>query len=644
MICRSVKLVALLWGVFFLLPAFGEPQPVDVFARLPQFYSVAMSPDGKRIAMERNSASEDLAALMTLDLATGKAYYLLKADNRQVKINWYHWANNEDLLVSARYEVSEGGQKFFKTRLYKMKYDSQGETPEQVIDWRHIKRYQNDAGYVPQFQDDIIDYLPDDPDNILMAIDISRPFEKSVFKVSLKSRKIQRLIKGKKRIRDWITDRQGNVRIGIALDYETGDRQIFLRDEDDNYEELYAFNVSTDKPVYVAGFALDPNILYIKKYLNQFKALYKLDLTTREETLVYADDSYDVDGGLIYSPKTRDAIGVKHSNAPGGRYYWDDRYAPLQKGLDKLFKGKHNYLRGFSTNEDIYLLYSESDTSPGRYYIGNQKEVTINFLFDQYPDINTDVLAEHNLITFTARDKAEIEGYLTLPKQGQAPYPTVIFPHGGPSGREYDGFDYWTAYFTSRGYAVLRPNFRGSSGYGFSFSESQMQNWGMAMQDDVVDGTQWMIDQGYADKNRICIVGASYGGFAALAATVKSPDMYQCAVSFAGVSDLDRLVRRARGFLNSKLVQKQIGEDSDDRDRRSPINYVEKIKTPILLVHGEEDRVVHVEQSRMMAGELEDEDKSFRYVELPMGNHHLSIQSNRVKFFQEMDKFLAEYL
>ena len=641
---RLFKPLILLWlCCVALVPVAqsSEPQPIEVFSRLPQFYSVAMSPNGARFAMQRNSSNEDLAALMTLDLATGKVYYLLKADNQKVKINWYKWANDEDLLVSARYEVSRHGQKFFRTRLYLMKYDEQGSSPEQVIDWRHIQRYQNDVGYVPQFQDDVIDYLPDDPDHILMAIDISRPFEKSVFKVNIKDRKISRLIKGKKRIRDWVTDRQGNVRIGIALNYETGDRQIFLRDEDDNYEELYAYNVSEDKPIYVAGFAADPNILYIKKYLNDYRALYKLDLTTREETLVYSDDEYDVDGSLIYSPVTNDAIGV---NGPRGTFYWDDRYAPLRKGLNKLFKNSYNSLKAFSRNEEVYLLYTQSDTQPGRYYIGNQKEVTINFLFDQYPDIDTEALSEHERITFTARDKTEIEGYLTLPKTGEAPYPTVIFPHGGPSGRDGGGFNYWVAYFTSRGYAVLRPNFRGSSGYGFSFKASHMQNWGMAMQDDVVDGTQWMIDQGYADKNKMCIVGASYGGFAALAATVKSPELYQCAVSFAGVSDLDRLVRRARGFLNAKLVKRQIGEDGDDRDRRSPVNYVENIKTPILLVHGEEDRVVHVEQSRLMADELDDEDKEYRYVELPLGNHHLEIQSNRVKLFKEMDKFLAEYL
>ncbi|NVK55759.1 MAG: S9 family peptidase [Alteromonadaceae bacterium] len=624
--------------------AYAASQPIEVFSRLPQFYGVALSPDGQRVAMERNSPDEDLAALMTLDIATGKIYYLLNSDNKKVKINWYKWANNEDLLVSARYEMNDAGQKYFSTRLYVMRYDAEGESPKLVIDWRHIQRYQNDRKYVPQFQDNVIDILPDDPEHVLMAIDISQPHEKSVFKVNINNRKVKRLVRGAKRIRDWITDQQGNVRIGIALDYESGEREIYLRNEDGGFEELYSYNVTTDQPVYVAGFGVDPNTLYIKKYLNDYKALYKLDLATRKETLVYADDNYDVDGSLIYSPLTRDAIGIRHAQAPNGRYYWDDRYGPLQRGLDKLFAGKHNVLSAFSENEEIYLLYSSSDTQPGQYYLGNLKDPQISFLFDQYPDINTEQLSAHQLVTFTARDKVEIEGYLTLPKQGEAPYPTVIFPHGGPAGRDRAGFDYWVAYFNSRGYAVFRPNFRGSTGYGFSFGESQMQNWGMAMQDDVVDGTQWMIDQGYTDKSKICIVGASYGGFAALAATVKSPELYQCAVSFAGVSDLDRMVYRQRNFLNAKLVKKQLGEDSDDRERRSPINYVENIKTPILLVHGEEDRTVHVEQSEMMADELDDADKPYKYVELPFGDHYLSIQSNRITLFQEMDDFLNKYL
>lgn len=630
--------------LIFNFSAVADTLPKEAFSKLPQFYSVALSPEGNRVAMVRNASEGDLAALMVLDLETNKNYYLIKADNKKVKIKWYKWANNEDLLVSARYENSDAGVKYFETRLYVIPYNAQGGKPKQVVNWRNIKRYQESANYVPQFQDDVIDMLPDEPNHILMAIDISRPHEKSVFKVNIKRGKLSRIIKGKKRIRDWITDQQGNVRIGTAYNYDNGDTQIFLRDKNDNYEELYAYNSVTDKPVSIAGFALDPNILYIHKYLDDRLALFKVDLTTKEEVLVLSDEKYDVDGSLIYSPLTRDAIGVGHANMPNGRFYWDDRYKVLQDGLNGLFEGQQNSLTSFSQNEDVYLLYSESDTQPGRYFIGNQKKVTLSLLFSQYPSVKAEHLSPHKKITFKARDNTDIEAYLTLPLAGEAPFPTVIFPHGGPSGREYAGFDYWTSYFSTRGYAVLRPNFRGSSGYGYSFSQAQMKGWGLAMQDDVADGTEWMISQGLANKNKICIVGASYGGFAALAATVKSPNLYQCAVSFAGVSDLNRLLYREKKFLGGDLLKNQLGDESADRKRRSPINYVESIRTPILLVHGKEDRVVHYEQSYLMADELEDANKAVKYVELPYGNHFLSIQSNRMKLFEEMDTFLSKYL
>ena len=164
------------------------------------------------------------------------------------------------------------------------------------------------------------------------------------------------------------------------------------------------------------------------------------------------------------------------------------------------------------------------------------------------------------------------------------------------------------------------------------------------MQDDITDAANWMVEQGYATKDNMCIVGASYGGYAALMAAVKTPELFQCAVSFAGVSSLKHIVIHARRFVNSDLVKDQIGDDFDDLESRSPYYNAEGIKTPILLVHGEEDRIVRPLQSRYMADELEDLDKTFKYVELESGDHYLSIQGNRHRFFAEMDAFLDKYL
>ena len=265
-------------------------------------------------------------------------------------------------------------------------------------------------------------------------------------------------------------------------------------------------------------------------------------------------------------------------------------------------------------------------------------------LFEQYPGLQDLAPTNHNLVSYTARDGTKIEGYLTLPNGANGPIATILHPHGGPGAREYDGFDYWTSFFTNRGYAVFRPNFRGSSGYGKQFANSQMQGWGLTMQDDITDATQWLIDEKIADPNRICIVGASYGGYAAAMATVKSPDLFKCAISFAGVMDLQRLVSKSRYFLNKKFVKKQIGDDEDDLAARSPYYSAEKINIPMLLLHGEDDRVVEVGQSREMFDELQDLNKDVKYVELKNGDHYLSIQRNRHRVFAEMDAFLKVHL
>ena len=508
-----------------------------------------------------------------------------------------------------------------------------------LINWNRLKRRADNPNYVPQFQDSVIDWLVDDPDHILMGIDVEVPHMPSVYKININNAHPSRIELGKLKIRNWITDQQGNLRIGVTLDNDNGEREVLLKSGDD-WRTLFAYNVMTDKKILPVGFAKDPNLLYYRAYKGDHLALYRLNLTTNEKELMLADPDYDVDGSLIYSPVTRDAIGVRHRD----RYYWDDRYEKLQNGLDRVLSDFDNYLVSFSRDENSYLLYSENDTTPGMYFYGNRKEGRLDMLFQQYDGIPVEQLSAHKKVTYTARDGVEIEAYLTLPVAGEAPYPTIIHPHGGPGVRDTRGFDYWTAYFNAQGYAVLRPNFRGSSGYGYAFEQSQMKQWGLGMQDDITDAAKWMVKEGYARQNEMCIVGASYGGYAALMATVKTPDLFRCAVSFAGVANLEDVVIRSRMFTNNEFVKNQIGEDSDDLEARSPYYAAEKIRTPILLIHGDEDRVVDVRQSRDMADELEDYDKDVTYVELEAGDHYLSIQRNRHAAFKAMDAFLKQHL
>lgn len=583
--------------------------------------------------------------MQVYDFDQKKTAYLLRSDNEKVKINWYRWVNNQQLAVSALYEEKQRQARFYKTRMFIMDYTKPNEKARMVIDVERLRRSGRIKAY-PQFVDSVIDWMDDDPEHIMMQVDTDLPAQPSVYKVNVNDYSRSRVERGKRQVRHWMTDQQTLLRLGIAVDYDNGDTRVIIRDDEaSDWKTLFSYNSMNDKGFYPKGFALDPNVLYYAAYKGDYLALYKMQLDTRESELVYADENYDVDGSLIYSRKTGEAIGVSHTQADNGEYYWQPRWSALQKMLDEALPEFTNTILSFSADETRYILHSETQGEPPYLSLGNTNTHKIDGLFNLYPQLVGLNTPDHKKITYKARDGLEIEAYLTLPNHGKPPYPTVIHPHGGPGARDFDGFNYWIAYFTSRGYAVLRPNFRGSTGYGYEFANAQMKSWGLQMQDDITDATQWMIENGHADNKKICIVGGSYGGYAALMATVKTPDMFACAVSINGVSDLTYLERNSRYFLNHEFIQNQIGDDSDDLQARSPLYHADKIKTPVLLVHGEEDRSVHVKHSRRMAEALEDNDHpAFKYVELEAGDQYLSIQRNRHRFFAEMDIFLQRYL
>jgi len=263
----------------------------------------------------------------------------------------------------------------------------------------------------------------------------------------------------------------------------------------------------------------------------------------------------------------------------------------------------------------------------------------------KYSKLAPDLLSKKEKVSYKARDGLAIEGYLTLPKGDKTEnLPTIIFPHGGPISYDGSGFDYWTQYFANKGYAVFQMNFRGSSGYGHDFMKQGIASWGQAMQDDVEDGTRWLINEGIADKGKVCIIGASYGGYAALMGGVKTPDLYQCIVSFAGVSDVEQLVKSHRRYTNYDIVKKQIGSDYDKLWDASPLKHAKKITKPVLLIHGSKDRVVDHDHSEDMYSKLKRKKKTVKYIELEGADHYLSNNGHRLETFNAIDQFLDKYL
>jgi dipeptidyl aminopeptidase/acylaminoacyl peptidase len=263
---------------------------------------------------------------------------------------------------------------------------------------------------------------------------------------------------------------------------------------------------------------------------------------------------------------------------------------------------------------------------------------------DTYPYIPDESVAPIKSIVYRARDGLQIHGYLTMPLgKVDGPIPFVVLPHGGPYSRDYKEFDYIAQMIASRGYGVLQPNFRGSTGYGGAFLEAGFREWGRKMQDDVTDATKWLIDQKLADPSRICIFGWSYGGYAALMGAIREPTLYRCAASMAGVTDLKHIQPNSGRMLSGVAVPVLNGDRSLIAEN-SPAKNADKIMIPILLAHGEQDLNVSVEDSTEMEAALKSAGKKVDSIYFGGDDHFLFLEGDRIAFLKKLDSFLRENL
>ena len=635
-------------GLFVSSNALSLPKqlPVKAFASLPEVSQMSLSPDGENVlSLVRIDRTDTQGVAVKLaNIKTGETKVPLYAENRRFKIRWAKWASNTHLLVSAIYPSVRGGNGTPTTETRLLIVDTKTGKYRNALPSKKFDISENnsstDAVHIPQVQDNVIDLLPDDKNKFLLSVDSLSPGWDSVFKVSLDRKKAFRIQKERRNVRDWITDQQHNVRIGL-YSIDTTHKVLHKFPKSKKMTILWEYESFSEDMVRPLGFAKDQNKLYVQAYHEGRKAIFLVDVTDPElkKELIHSSKTNDIGGPLIYSHITNDVIGL-------GTTFWDEKYKAFQRSVDKALPNADNDIVSFSKDEQRYIVYSTSDNSPGTYYLGMRDKKSLNPIAYEYPMLSPEVIAEKKKISYKARDGLDINGYLTLPVGSVAEqrHPTIILPHGGPIASDSHHFDYWVQFFANRGYAVLQMNYRGSSGYGLEFMRSGLKSWGLSMQDDVEDGARWAIAEGYANPNKMCIVGGSYGGYAALMGAVKTPELYQCVISVAGVSDIATYVKSFDGFRNYERVKKQVGSDFSELKKRSPYYSAEKINVPTLLIHGTKDRSVAVQQSQKMYKKLLKENKPVAYLELEGGDHHLSNNGQRVEVFEAMGEFLAKYL
>jgi len=649
-----VTVLLLVWS---LGPAYAEsvsaPPPTAAFASLPRIESIQLSPSGRHLAVLRNHEGQTFLDTQTV---TGQdVHRVVSTDNRDYIITWFRWVNDERLLVSVRFAATRDAIDSIETRLMAVNRDG----TEPIPNLFKQSAFPSIFGkkHFPQFQDRLVGTIPDDPRHVLLALDLEHPNAPDVYKVDVYSGDRQ-LIQANpssqpdpRVILHWIADRAGTVRAGVGQ-FQTGVHAIFKQPESSLWRQLADYDLAKETGLVPLAFDVDPAWLYVRDQHRGKAAIFKLNVLDRsmDRVLVVADPKFDLNGELVYAPGRKKVVGVRYSVTDERVLFWDYDAQRLQARIDRALPGSVNVIHNSSDDGRLHVVKSSGAAHPPRWSLFDEQDGRMVLLGKSYSDLEGAGLASPTTTYVTARDGKELQVFLTVPKDRDPRHlPMIVFPHGGPASKSPGGFNYWTQWFVSRGWAVLEPRFRGTEGYGDEFLRAGFQRWGLEMQDDLTDAVQYAIRSGLANANRVCIVGSGYGGYAALMGAVKTPDLYRCAVSLGGVTDLLELVSDSRWYLNQKpMMEMRVGSWWNDRERlrdTSPVAHASEIRTPLLLMHGLMDRFVPVSHGRAMAEALQSSGKTtFTYVELPVADHVLHREEDRQRVFSELEAFLTQHL
>lgn len=616
-----------IFSILFIISCEGEKQPpvipVENFFKNPVKTEFSLSPAGDKIAYLESWNSRLNIFIMNLEDSTVQRI-TNSIDRDIIKFFWV----NENRLV---YLQDINGNESFQ--LYSLNADG---TDHKLISPKSRPSVR------------IIDLLKNEPEKILVQMNMRRTDLHDVFKLNVNTGKTELIAKNSGSIVRWITDNEGRLRIAITTDgKKTG---ILYRDIDsENFEPV----ILTDFMDELVPLHFDENDRYIYALSNigrDKKALVKYDLqNNREIEKIYSNQFVDVEGTL-WSEKEKKLLAAEYVKERKEYYFLDKNIELIFDKLQNKFPGEEISIQSKSKDENEILFKLTSDVNPGEWYFYNIPDGTLKKLSVANPTLNKYYLSEMKPVSFTSRDGNMIHGYLTLPR-GIAPekIPTVVVPHGGPWLRDYWQYNPSVQFFANRGYAVLQVNYRGSEGYGKKFYSLGFKEWGLAMQNDITDGVDWLIRQGIADSERIAIAGYSYGGYAALAGITFTKDKYKCGVIVSGLpnilSFLNKIPPAWKPFRN--MLYTMVGDpvkDSVQLWQTSPYFHTDKVKVPVLIAHGKNDPKVNYREIENYIADLKKHNVKVTGFFKENEGHYFRNEENRIELYKEIESFLFKYL
>jgi dipeptidyl aminopeptidase/acylaminoacyl peptidase len=605
----------------------------------PEISGAQISPDGKFIAFRKPHKGVLNIWVKSADEPFANAHLVTSETRRPIR-NFF-WSRDGKFILFVN---DKGGNENFN--LYAVNPNEQPASGAEAPVARNLTNSEKvrTVGYnVPRT----------DPDAIYVGLNDRDPAWHDLYKVKISSGERALIRQNTERLTGWLFDNNDQLRLATRST-KSGDKEVLRVDADGKFTKMYSCNVfETCNPV---RFNKDNRRVYMITNKGAGIDLVRLvlfDPETGKEESVESDPGKRVDlEDLGFSDATNELLFTLYIDDRQRYYFKDKSFAEDFKFLQKKLPNREISFDSSTSDEMTWLISAYSDTEPGEKYLFDRKSKKVELQYRVREKLPREALAEMKPIRYKSSDGLEIPAYLALPKGLSAKnLPTIILPHGGPWGRDRWGYDSMSQFLTNRGYAVLMPNFRASTGYGKKFVDAGNGQWGEKMQDDLTWGAKYLISKGISDPKRIGIMGASYGGYATLSGVTTTPDLYAAAVAIVAPSNLITLLEAIPAYWEAERTRfyKRMGDPTTAEGkaqlmRQSPLGHADKIKTPLLVVQGANDPRVNKREADQIVIALRDRGFPVEYIVAPDEGHGFARPVNMMATLAMAEKFLAKHL
>jgi dipeptidyl aminopeptidase/acylaminoacyl peptidase len=556
-------------------------------------------------------------------------------------------AGGEPLRVTSETERDVAGYFWKGSRRIVYLKDFKGDENYHIVSVDADGRNLVDLTPFEKVRAEIVDDRSDHDDEMIISLNKRDPEVFDVYHLDLKTGQIALLAQNPGNITGWLTDHAGHIRVAVATD-GVNSSILYRAEATGPFETVITTNFKEQiQPLF---FDFDDKMLFASSNIKRDKSAIVLvdPATASEQRVIFQHPEVDV-SGLAWSRKRKVITEVQFVTWRRERKFFDAQMEAIFRDLETQLPGYEIDLQSNDKNEGIFVVAAWNDRTQGTRYLYEAATKTLTKLAEIAPWLDEKRLVEMKPITYQARDGLTIHGYLTLPPGGGKNLPLIVNPHGGPWARDVWGYSPELQFLASRGYAILQMNFRGSVGYGRAFWEASFKQWGKKMQDDVSDGVAYAIKEGIADPKRVCIYGASYGGYAVLAGLAFTPELYACGVDYVGVSNLFTFIKTIPPYWKPMLdmLYEMVGDPEKDKAllaAASPVMHADNIRAPLLIAQGAQDPRVNIEESNQMVAALEKRGVAVEYLVKDNEGHGFHNEENRFEFYEAMEAFLAKHL